>query len=256
MAIAFMHNRRPGGAVVVLTGAHIHRYRYTTEVPPTCTEQGYTQRSCKCGDGYKVNYTEALGHDFNEAWLYDENGHWSLCTRCGEPSEVIEHTPGDEATEDTPQVCTVCGYEIVPALGHIHKYTDEVTVAPTCTEKGTITHTCECGYSFIEDMEALGHKMNFTTLVAPTCSKGGETYYWCERAGCSYSYTEKVSAKGHPIVAIPAVAATCTTAGSTAGEKCSECGWIYKAPVTIPALGHDFSENRYRCSRCGYTPMT
>ena len=40
---------------------------------PTCTAKGYTTHTCACGDSYKDNYTNALGHNY-------ANGK---CTRCG-----------------------------------------------------------------------------------------------------------------------------------------------------------------------------
>ena len=63
-----------------LTGATIHyggtahTHSYTAAVTaPTCTEQGYTTYTCSCGDSYKSDYKDALGHDY-------KNG---TCTRCG-----------------------------------------------------------------------------------------------------------------------------------------------------------------------------
>ena len=40
---------------------------------PTCTQAGYTIYTCSCGDSYKSDYKDALGHDY-------KNG---TCTRCG-----------------------------------------------------------------------------------------------------------------------------------------------------------------------------
>ena len=49
-------------------------HNYTEEVTkPTCTERGYTTYTCSCGDSYKSDYKDALGHDY-------KNG---TCTRCG-----------------------------------------------------------------------------------------------------------------------------------------------------------------------------
>ncbi|MBQ8428154.1 MAG: hypothetical protein IJX18_02745, partial [Clostridia bacterium] len=47
---------------------------------------------------------------------------------------------------------------------HTHAYTDAVT-APTCTEDGYTTHTCECGDSYVDTyVDELGH--DFTTYVS------------------------------------------------------------------------------------------
>ena len=51
---------------------------YTVTVTkPTCTAQGYTTYTCPCGNSYKDDYTDALGHDY---------GKGGVCTRCGEKS--------------------------------------------------------------------------------------------------------------------------------------------------------------------------
>ena len=52
---------------------------------------------------------------------------------------------------------------------HTHSYTSEETKAATCTEKGELTYTCECGDSYTEDTPALGHD-----YVNGYCSRCGE----------------------------------------------------------------------------------
>ena len=45
----------------------------------------------------------------------------------------------------------------VPTRAHIHTYTPDVT-APTCTEQGYTTYTCDCGDSYVDDyVDATGH---------------------------------------------------------------------------------------------------
>jgi hypothetical protein len=78
---------------------------------------------------------------------------------------------------------------------HKHDYTI-VTVNPTCTEKGYTSYTCECGYEYITNYDALGHNR------------------------------EK----------IPAVLPTTTTPGHTAKEVCSVCGEVYVEGVTVPVI--------------------
>ena len=71
-------------------------------MPPTCTEDGYTEHTCSvCGDSYKDTPVEALGHDYSEETIVPPT-----CTEDG----YTEHT------------CSVCGdsYKdaFVPAPGH------------------------------------------------------------------------------------------------------------------------------------------
>ncbi|MFR8331891.1 MAG: hypothetical protein ACLU9S_05605 [Oscillospiraceae bacterium] len=43
-----------------------HAYEETV-VPATCTEGGYTQRTCQtCGKSYRDCFTEALGHAWSD----------------------------------------------------------------------------------------------------------------------------------------------------------------------------------------------
>lgn len=66
---------------------HAHSYTATV-VEPTCTDWGYTNHVCACGDRYKDGCTRPLGHDYQltghadattAAAGYDEY----TCSRCG-----------------------------------------------------------------------------------------------------------------------------------------------------------------------------
>ena len=45
------------------TTVHVHDYSYGI-YPASCTKQGYTRYFCSCGDEYKTNYVEPLGHTY------------------------------------------------------------------------------------------------------------------------------------------------------------------------------------------------
>ena len=95
-------------------------------------------------------------HDFSTEYYMDSGSHWRQC-ECGEKTDYGDHQPGTEATEDTPQTCTVCGYEITPATGHLHKnhLTKIDSVSETCTTDGTKEHyRCDCGKLFADDKAA------------------------------------------------------------------------------------------------------
>ncbi|MBR2800492.1 MAG: leucine-rich repeat domain-containing protein, partial [Oscillospiraceae bacterium] len=79
---------------------------------------------------------------------------------------------------------------------HEHAYTEVVT-APTCTEQGYTTHTCECGDSYVD------------------------------------TYTD---ALGHQPVDVAEVPATTEASGTTAGKKCAVCGEVLEGCVEIPVL--------------------
>lgn len=67
-------------------------------------------------------YVRRAPHQYGEEWLSDERGHFHICQLCGLESEIVEHEPGDAATEETPQTCTVCGFILKMPLSHEHEY--------------------------------------------------------------------------------------------------------------------------------------
>ena len=72
---------------------------------PTCEEQGYTTHTCThCGDVYKDNYVNALGHNY----LWTDNGDGT--THTGTCQNDANHTITGEAHEGMEDcVCDKCG---------------------------------------------------------------------------------------------------------------------------------------------------
>ena len=69
-------------------------------------------------------------------------------------------------------------------LTHDHYYTASVT-APTCTEGGYTTYTCDCGDSYTADETAvLGHALTHVAAVAAGADADGNIEYWkCDVCG-------------------------------------------------------------------------
>ena len=196
----------------------------------TCT------KLAKC-DICGVSYGDFAGHDWNTAsWEKDATGHWHKCNTagCTEKSDFAQHTPDRAAaTETDPVKCSVCEYEITPALGHTHAIEPVEKVWPDCENGGKEAYyKCEgCG-KFFEDA-------NSTTEIADIATWGNlpkndhdwntaswekdATGHWhkCNAAGC----TEKSDFAQHT----PDRAA----ATETDPVKCSACGYEITA-----ALGH------------------
>ena len=200
------------------------------------------------------------------------------------------HTPGAAATCENAQVCTVCNVELAPALGHSYnegicgncgaadpnyvpphtcEFVGVETKAPSCTEDGIMTYSCECGEgTYTESIPALGHTAgaaadcenaqvctvcgaeltaalghNYNAEVtAPDCVNGGYTTYTC---ACGDSYVaDETAALGHTAGA----AADCTNA-----QVCTVCG----AELTA-ALGHSYNAEVTApdCVNGGYTTYT
>ena len=86
-----------------------HTHEYTSNVTePTCTEQGYTTYTCSiCGDSYKSDYVDALGHDYGER-VEGDYGDVETCNRCGDQIKYFGRLSlyvefeGDIDTEDLP----------------------------------------------------------------------------------------------------------------------------------------------------------
>ena len=128
----------------VIKAALGHKHKYATTW--TTDEKGhwYTCSGCEEKGSYAdhdfendcdidcsvCGYTREIEHAFDEKWTTDETNHWHVCASCGLKQDEAAHEPGAEATATTAQTCTICQYEIAPALG-VPETTEEPTVAPT-----------------------------------------------------------------------------------------------------------------------------
>ena len=117
-----------------------HEYQFSV-VAPTCTEEGYDRHVCSlCGDEYRDNYTEALGHVF---------GDW-----------IVSEEAGCETSGLRYRVCETCGAreeEIISAVGH--DYAGRVTRQPTCQHTGEKVYVCaHCGDEITETLAATEHR--------------------------------------------------------------------------------------------------
>ena len=154
----------------------------------TCTDP----KTCsRCGDTEGT----ALGHDFADVWSSDESGHWHVCSRCDAKADEAAHTPDREAaTETDPIKCSVCDYEIAPALGHTHTLTKVEAKAPTCTEDGNKAYyVCSgCGKLFADATgsaeittdetvdKATGHQYEWVIDKEATATEKGSKHEECK----------------------------------------------------------------------------
>ena len=123
--------------------------------------QEFTVTESQDVQNVKVVLKKTHTHTADEStWLKDATSHWHKCSTCTEDVKLDEaaHTPGPEATEETPQTCTICGYEIAPVLEHVHSYgteykTDEENHWLEC-RFGDKTELAEHDFKWITDKEA------------------------------------------------------------------------------------------------------
>lgn len=114
-----------------------------------------------------------------------------------------------------------------------------VTVPATCTEDGSITKSCPCGYSSFTIIHASNHKPVLTNQKDPTCTTDGYTGDTiCEACKEVFEHGSTIAACGHS-------GGTATCENPAKCEKCSE----YYGDV----LPHTYSsETDSICDVCGF----
>ena len=225
---------------------HVESVR--SAVAPTCEKVGFTEgKYCSVCDEVIVAQTEipATGHSFGEWVVTKEPSAYELgakrrdCKNCDVfETDIVSAT---SHSHDSWELITI------PA------------VDPTCTETGlTEGKKCsECGEILLAQQTVAAKGHTYTSVVTPpTCAERGYTTHTCE---CGYSYVDSyVNVKAHTKVTRPAVAATCTETGLTKGEYCSVCNRTLTVQTVTKALGHSYSVKEMSdgklasvCSRCG-----
>ncbi|MBE6556356.1 MAG: hypothetical protein E7664_01270, partial [Ruminococcaceae bacterium] len=268
-----------GDTYRVTTPMLAHTY-HTHLVAPTCQMNGYTEKTCMaCGDVVRTGVMPAVAHTASTVWYTDKDSHYHICTSCGERMDESAHVPGPAATEQTAQLCTVCGYTIAPPVQHVHVLTKVEAIAPTCTESGNILYyVCACGEWFADEAaqqkivdhasviaDATGHSARPTPYVEPTCTSEGYTAgVWCDDCEVYLRGHITIAKYEHDYLQI-VTAPTCEQAGSIT-YRCAHCGDTEGMQAEpIAALGHEYRAfvtaptceeggyTSYVCTRCDHT---
>lgn len=259
-----------------------HSLVKTDEKAPTCTDNGnrayWTCTECKniFSDDAGLNPTTladvtvfATGHTWSNDWSSDGTGHWHDCVNANCPITennqkvgYAAHTPGADATETTPQTCDVCGYELAPALGHIHAnhLTFIAEVPETCTADGVKAHyECECGKLFADAQAVTEVTLESLKIAAHhTCGTDWESdndddhYHVC--SVCSGKADVTPHSYDNGVITTPATE-------TTEGVKTYTCSVCHHTKTeTVPKLSHthslsvDYSKDEtghwHTCSGC------
>ena len=146
------------------------------QTPGSCTQSAIYYYSCKCGAKGTTTFVGAdPAHRYSEDFVTDKDSHWKECSVCGEHKDEAAHTPGPEATEESAQLCTVCGYEIAPAIVHQHDFS-----LHWYGDADTHWGKCRCE----EESEPVAHCWDAGKLLcAPTATDEGAILYTCTDCG-------------------------------------------------------------------------
>lgn len=163
-------------------------------------------------------YGDLGSHVPASTWSKDASGHWHACQtpNCNEQLAFAAHTPGPAATEDAPQICTKCGYELAPALEHTH-----VWGAWSSNGNGTHTRTCAKDSSHTETNACSGG--------TATCQSSAI----CAVCNTAYGAKDMTNHTGGTEVR-GSVEATTSTEGYTGDTYCKGCNNKLADGKTIP----------------------
>lgn len=136
----------PGESGMDLSG-HVHDYKETVDLQPTCMSSGRFKYICSCGDYYFVD-EPTIGHTA---------GDWETATQATSTKEGLK-----------VKKCIYCdeimAQETIPKAGaptadgtHIHEYVATIESEPTCTVAGIRKYLCSCGSFYKENIHANGH---------------------------------------------------------------------------------------------------
>ena len=216
---------------------HSHKWdkgKVTKE--PSCKEEGEILYTCSVCKGTKV---EALAKTDNHQW-----GEWTTTTKptCSTKGKEIR----------TCKVCSKTEERAIPTIPHT--VVKEADKTATCTENGYKgrEYCSVCNTTFKERtiIPATGHEWGeWKTTLAQTCTTDGKEERVCSK--CSKTEERTIPATGHTLKKEEGVVATCTKDGHEGNTVCEVCGETLKEGKVIPKLGHDWSNENGKCTRCG-----
>ena len=165
------------------------------------------------------NNTNTHQHSFSNEWVSNTQYHWQACSGCDEVRYKEEHEwdTGTIITEPTSETdgsklytCQTCGRtktEVVPKLGHVHVFDQQVVddkylaKGADCTNSAKYYYSCSCGEkgsTTFDFGEALGHSFtNYVSNNNATCSADGTKTAKCDRCNETNTIVDEGSKTPH-----------------------------------------------------------
>lgn len=218
---------------------HVDKVETTTT--STCVTAGNIEWKCNfCGEsGSEQGVTNPNNHEGSRKNVATKNCCYKwIC--CGK--EESNHTPEWGKTADIHVKCSTCGY----VISTTHNLTSSITKQPSCTASGIKTFSCECGYSYTEEILATGHTPgeDATCTTPQVCTVCNVTIKNAlghidsnDNAKCDRCGQPWCDDGDHNRVTIPKKQATCIESGYTSYDECSICHYRYTQPTTIEPTG-------------------
>ena len=160
--------------LVLLLTKHTHSFgEWEKYRDPSCSEFGIDRRFCSCGK-IQEKKIDKLPHTESN-WIVDDevNLRKIVCTVC---NRLIK----SESLKD-----------------HIHVWSEWTEdTAPTCTDKGSMSRTCECGGKESITLASLGHSFSDWTIITDAqCEIDGSMERYC--TVCSFAEKRDIDALTH-----------------------------------------------------------
>ena len=201
------------------------KHKFSNDCDASCNRSG-------------CDYTRTVSHDYATKWTTDKTGHWYECKVCGNKKDFAAHTAGATASENDAKICTVCKYEISPAI-HVHDMSEE-----WITDAEYHWHRCQqrnpsCYH--VEDKAKHDYDNN--------CDASCNTCGYIREVPHNYTGEWKASAEGHWDVCATCGLKTQTNphepgpeATEDTPQVCVECNFVIMLPLNHV---HEFGDEWY-----------
>ena len=252
----------------------------------------YDCTRCASISSERSYFTQTRGsHNYSQGFDHKvAGGHAHICTvqGCGAIDTLIPHTPGPEATEHNPQICTVCEFVIVNTLAHVHKpqnswsrdedshwhecvgtdgyrfdeaeHSYDDVCDKDCNICGAIrvptSHVEEATWIKDADSHKLVHNCCGTVVVAE------EAHSWTDGVCSDCAYACQHTDANHDHICDVCDATVGTHQAAAGKHTCDHCGkpvtqcndenTDHKCDVCGAAMGtHEAASGKHNCNYCG-----